>query len=186
MWAGLKRQLKCRRGGGDACAGRHRRWGPGGLGGPPLRLDRVRGVHRRRGLGFVGPGTRPRSRPSPFGVRVKSLKEKKKKKRKKTKGDVTGAEAPPTPRFQFHKSIWISGSLSGSQQHGRSTRYSPLIPTRRLRAIDSHQHVCNPDRGLCALPRSPQGPQSDVRRKASNHVKHRWPSGSRSLAWVPA
>lgn len=84
------------------------------------------------------------------------------------------------------KSIWISGSLSGSQQHGRSTRYSPLILTRRLRAIDSHQHVRNSNHRLCALPRSPQGPQSDVRRRASNLVKHQWPNGSRSLAWVPA
>ena len=42
------------------------------------------------------------------------------------------------------------GSLSGSQQQGRSTRYSPLIRTRRLQAIDGHQCEYN------------SGPRSDV------------------------
>jgi hypothetical protein len=61
------------------------------------------------------------------------------------------------------------------QQHGRSTRYSPLIRTRRLRVIDGHQRVGNSDRWVDALPQSPQDPQCDVRRKASNAVEHQRP-----------
>lgn len=43
-----------------------------------------------------------------------------------------GAQKPHSICSINAKSIWISGSLSGSQQHGRSTRYSPLIQTHRL------------------------------------------------------
>lgn len=82
---------------------------------------------------------------------------------------------PKSIRVQGEKSIWISGSLSGSQQHGRSTRYSPLIRTRRLRVIDGHQRVGNSDRWVDALPQSPLDPQCDVRRRASNAVEHQRP-----------
>ena len=84
-------------------------------------------------------------------------------------------EALSPIRVQGEKSIWISGSLSGSQQHGRSTRYSPLIRTRRLRVIDGHQRVGNSDRWVDALPQSPLDPQCDVRRRASNAVEHQRP-----------
>jgi hypothetical protein len=84
-------------------------------------------------------------------------------------------ETPNSICVQGEKSIWISGSLSGSQQHGRSTRYSPLIRTRRLRVIDGHQRVGNSDRWVDALPQSPLDPQCDVRRKASNAVEHQRP-----------
>ena len=67
------------------------------------------------------------------------------------------------------------GSLSGSQQQGRSTRYSPLIRTRRLQAIDGHQCENNSRPRSKRAPRRPQALQCDTGCKASNVIKHRQP-----------
>ena len=67
------------------------------------------------------------------------------------------------------------GSLSGSQQQGRSTRYSPLIRTRRLQAIDGHQCESNSRPRSKRAPRRPQAFQYDTGCKASNVIKHRQP-----------
>ena len=67
------------------------------------------------------------------------------------------------------------GSLSGSQQQGRSTRYSPLIRTRRLQAIDGHQCEYNSRPRHERVPRRPQALQCDTGCKASNAITHRQP-----------